>query len=177
MVLKVSEKREREREEKNEFNSEGLWKKEDYCRPLTSCVEQVKCCQLIHSCLSPFRSTWETHLHVTCVTRKQTLRSLSLSYLVIPKERWARVAAPILLLVWHRLFRISKVGFRISKVGPSFGMTTKETLWSVFSWCASCVAGNGSLGPKTFDFTCCNKTLEFQHHLNKLNRSHAYNMK
>ncbi len=44
-----------------------------------------------------------TPQHMTCVTRKQTLTLLKVFVVVIPKEGWARVAAPILLLVWHRL--------------------------------------------------------------------------
>ncbi len=67
---------------------------------------------------------------------------------VIPKEEWARVAAPILLLVWHRLFRIwvfwlhrsysLKVSVMPKEPRPSsFGMTTTKALRSVFSWSAS----------------------------------------
>ncbi len=52
------------------------------------------------------------------------------------------VAAPILLLVWHRLFRIWICSHhrlyildgRWARVHPSFGMTTTKTLRSVFSW-------------------------------------------
>ncbi len=76
--------------------------------------------------------------HVTHVRRKQTLRSLSLSY----QKKDRRMATPILLLVWHRLFRRMWCKFyvfsksrshakrRMDKatcVNPSFGMTTTKT--------------------------------------------------
>ncbi len=67
---------------------------------------------------------------------------------VIPKEGWASVAVPILLLTWHRLFEniiydVSRVKFRKVGVIPKegwarpFGMTTTKTLRSLFSWPAS----------------------------------------
>ena len=72
----------------------------------------------------------------------------------IPKEGWARMAAPSLLLVWQRLFRIwvfwlhrsyslkvsvvPKEGWARPCAHPSFGLTTTKTLRSVFSWHASC---------------------------------------
>ncbi len=40
------------------------------------------------------------------MTRHQ-ITDLKVFVIVIPKEGWACVAGPILLLVWHRLFRIS----------------------------------------------------------------------
>ncbi len=52
---------------------------------------------LNHHNTSPYYFLFQAS-YMTRVTRKQTLRSLSLSY--------QKKAAPILLLVWHRLFRI-----------------------------------------------------------------------
>ncbi len=65
---------------------------------------------------------------------------------VMPKEGWAHVATPILLLTWHRLFeniiydvsrvKLWKVGV-IPKEGSFFCMTKTKTLRSVFLWHAS----------------------------------------
>ncbi len=90
----------------------------------------------------------------TCCGHEKT--DLKILVVVIPKEGWARVAAPSLLLVWHRLFRIwlcwhhrlysRKVSVMPNEgwarpcapiAHPSFGMTTTKTLRSVFSWRAS----------------------------------------
>ncbi len=59
--------------------------------------------------------------HLMRVTRKQTLRSLSLSY-----QKKDAVAAPILLLVWHQLFEdiiydVSRVEFWKVGVIPNEG--------------------------------------------------------
>ncbi len=74
---------------------------------------------------------------------------LKVFVVVIPKEEWARMAAPILLLIWHQLFRIWLCwhhGLYSRKVGvmpkegwssPRAPMTTAKTLWSIFLWCAS----------------------------------------
>ncbi len=77
---------------------------------------------------------------------------LKVFVIVIPKEGWACVALPILLLVWHRLFRIwvnwlhrsysLKVGV-IPKEGwarphaPILLLVTTKTLSSVLLWRAS----------------------------------------
>ncbi len=66
---------------------------------------------LFHLCSNqdspvPFSFTFKIRM-VTAVTfgLRYAKRSL-MSWVVIPKEGWARGAAPALLLVWHRLFRI-----------------------------------------------------------------------
>ena len=74
---------------------------------------------------------------------------LKVFVVVIPKEGWARVAAPILLLVWHRLWenivydgsrvKFWKVGVMRMRTHPSFGMKTTKTLRSLLSWHASYV--------------------------------------
>ena len=57
---------------------------------------------------------------------------------VIPKEGWARVAAPILLLVWHRLLFLKtktkkkKDFFLKSRAHPSFGMTPTQAIGNLF---------------------------------------------
>ncbi len=77
---------------------------------------------------------------------------LKVFVVVIPKEGWACMAAPILLWVWHRLQNIIYQGSRgifygrcqthrrmemATRAHPSFDMTTTKTLGSVFSWRAS----------------------------------------
>ncbi len=51
----------------------------------------------------PVTSTWAISASNDAHHEKTDLKVF---VVVIPKEGWARVAAPILLLVWHRLFRI-----------------------------------------------------------------------
>ncbi len=96
-------------------------------------------------------------------TRKQTSKSFfwhdtdffeNIIYAVSRVKFWKVVAAPILLLVWHRLFRIwlcwhhrlysqksrchakRRMG-AATRAHPSFGMTKTKTLKSVFWWHAS----------------------------------------
>ncbi len=80
-----------------------------------------------------FSKWWTPLTMLTCVTRQETLRSLSLSY---PTKDWWAGAPPILLLAWHQLFKnmiydVSRVKFCAH---PSFGMTRTKTLRSIFSW-------------------------------------------
>ncbi len=83
-------------------------------------------------------------LQVDVVTRKQTVKSLSLSY---AKKDWRAGAPPILLWVWHRLQNIIYEGRRVMfysrchtqrRIGGAtesiFGMPTTKTLRSAFSW-------------------------------------------
>ncbi len=73
---------------------------------------------------------------------------LKVFVVVIPKEGWAHMAAPILLLVWHPLFRIGlcwhhrlysrKSWCHAKRRMDAANMTTTKTLRSVFSWCMSC---------------------------------------
>ena len=44
-----------------------------------------------------YETSVHIQVHLMRITRKQTLKSFSL----ICKEGWARVGAPILLLIWH----------------------------------------------------------------------------
>ncbi len=82
-------------------------------------------------------------------------RTLMSWVIVLPKEGWACVAAPIFLLVWHRLFGIQNISKKNNKkkkknsesrchtkrrVGaatrahPSFGMTTAQDIRDLFVW-------------------------------------------
>ncbi len=72
-----------------------------------------------------------THYKMTCVTRKQTLRSLSLSLYSrkvgdIPKEGWARAHVPILLLVWQRQRRTSYMNAHLKELNIIWTLTVKE---------------------------------------------------
>ncbi len=81
---------------------------------------------------------------------------LKVFVVVIPKEEWACMAAPILLLVRHRflenmIYEVKRLKILKSRchtkrrmgaatrAHPSLGMTTKKTLGSVFPRCASCL--------------------------------------
>ncbi len=63
-------------------------------------------------------TAWHFGKYIRCVSWKKKLKVF---VVVIPKEGWARVAMPILLLAWHRLFEI--IIYDVSSAPPSFGMT------------------------------------------------------
>ncbi len=74
--------------------------------------------------------------HMTRITRKQTLRSLSLSYQKMDGRDWLFRIWPC----WHHRLYSQKVGvmpiegWARPHTHPSFGMTTTKTSRSVFSW-------------------------------------------
>ncbi len=76
--------------------------------------------------------------HLTCATRKQTLRSLSLSYqkkvghawLTFPEYNLWCQQSQILKSRCHTKRRMGAA----TRARPSFGTTTAKTLRSVFSW-------------------------------------------
>ncbi len=68
-----------------------------------------------------------------CVTRKQTLRSLSLSARLLEIYHLWSQKTPILKSRCHTKRRMGAA----TRAHPSFGMTTTKTLRPVFSWHAS----------------------------------------
>ncbi len=56
--------------------------------------------------IQKIRQASQNFMYYKSYNARHKKTDLTVFVVVIPKEGWAHVAAPILLLVWHRLFRI-----------------------------------------------------------------------
>ncbi len=95
------------------------------------------------------------HMHhveyVSRVMRKQTLRSLSLSYQKKDGHAWPTFREYNLWCQQSQILKSQCHTKRNTHAHPSFGMSTTKTLRFVFSWHVSCVFGHN----KQFFYLCC----------------------